>query len=214
MSVSRIELSRLLQDAHAAVTEEWDDYAERVLEAAEQQFSEFGLRRTSMDRVAEAAGVSRITLYRRFANRDALLAAVVVREFRRYIAEFDAAVSPIIDPHERFVRGVAVAGVLFSQDSLLQRLLRTDPTDTLPLLTTDGSILVLMARDYVRGHLGRARDEGMPISGDLEMIAELLVRVAHSMLLTPDSTLDADEERLADFARRSIMPMLFGIPNP
>lgn len=190
--------------------EQWDEYAERVLEAAEQQFYEFGLRRTSMDRVARAAGVSRVTLYRRFANRDVLLAAVVVRQFRRFIAEFDAEVAPIAEPLERVERGVVVAGRLLSQNALLQRLLCTDPADTLPLLTTEGSLLLSMARTYVRSHLERCRDEGMPIAGNLEMKADLLVRTAHSILLSPDPALYADEVRLAAFARAALIPMLCG----
>lgn len=212
MSVSRLELNVLLQEVSAAAVEEWDEYAERILEAAEQQFSQFGLRRTSIDRVAEAAGVSRITLYRRFANRDAVLAAVVARSFRRFIAEFDAEVSSIADPQERFVRGVVVAALLLSRESLLRRLASTDPADTLPLLTTESSPLLAMARSYVAIQLERARGEGMPIVGDTQMLAELLVRVAHSIALNGDTSFGADEEKLAEFARGNLLPMLCGMP--
>jgi TetR/AcrR family transcriptional regulator, repressor for uid operon len=210
MSVSRIELDGLLQGVQAAATDEWDEYAERVLAAAEQQYSEFGLRRTSMDRIAEAAGVSRITLYRRFANREALLAAVVVRAFRQFIAEFDAEVSTIADPEARFVRGVVVAADQLSRDALLRRLVLTDPMDVLPLLTTEGAPLLMLSRAYVMGQLERARDDGMPIAGDLELLAELLIRIAHSMLLSPGTAFSGDEARLTDFARRSVLPMLYG----
>lgn len=200
----------MLQGVQVAATEEWDEYAERVLAAAEQQYSEFGLRRTSMDRIAEAAGVSRITLYRRFANREALISAVVVRAFRQFIAEFDAEVSTIADPEARFVRGVVVAADQLSRDALLRRLVLTDPIEVLPLLTTEGAPLLMLSRAYVMGQLERARDDGMPIAGDLELLAELLVRLAHSLLLSAGSAFSGDEARLADFARRSILPLLYG----
>ena len=208
--VSRLDWLSLLRDVQLTAAEEWDEYAERVLEAAEAQFSEFGLGRTSMDRVAEAAGVSRITVYRRFANRDALFAAVVARAFRRFLSEFDAEVSKCGDPDERFVRGVAVAARLLTQDSLIARLVRTDPQDVLPFLTVDGAPILVMSRGYVVAQLERAKSEGMPITGNLEMLADVLVRMAHSILLSPGSVIDADEAELARFARQNILPMLYG----
>ena len=53
-----------------------DAQAERVLAAARAQFLEFGLRRTSLDHIAQAAGMSRATLFRRFPNREALILAL------------------------------------------------------------------------------------------------------------------------------------------
>ncbi len=46
----------------------------KLLEAAEQVFSRYGVKRTSMADVASAAGVSRQTLYSVFKNKDELLA--------------------------------------------------------------------------------------------------------------------------------------------
>jgi len=210
MPVSRLDWLSLLRDVQLTAAEEWDEYAERVLEAAEAQFTEFGLGRTSMDRVAEAAGVSRITLYRRFAGRDVLFAAVVTRAFRRFLSEFDAEVSQCGDPEERFVRGVVVAARLLTQDSLIPRLVRTDPQDVLPFLTVDGAPILAMSRSYVVAQLERARHEGMPVAGNLDMLADVLVRIAHSILLAPGSVIDADETELARFARQNILPMLYG----
>ena len=49
-----------------------DPTTERILVGALQQFEEFGLRRTTMEDVARRVGVSRVTIYRRFAGKDAL----------------------------------------------------------------------------------------------------------------------------------------------
>ena len=54
----------------------------RLLEAARDQFGESGLDGTSMDRIATAAGVSKVTLYAHFASKQALFNATVTEPFR------------------------------------------------------------------------------------------------------------------------------------
>src|SRR5689334_12261843 len=65
-----------------------DEVTERLLDAAHDQFCRMGIRRSTMEDVARRAGVSRITAYRRFATKDALVEQVVRREFRRYFDQF------------------------------------------------------------------------------------------------------------------------------
>ena len=48
---------------------------DRILQAAIQLFLDQGIRRVSMDEVADRCGVSRVTLYRYFADREALVRA-------------------------------------------------------------------------------------------------------------------------------------------
>lgn len=54
-----------------------DDRALKVIEVAAAVFVESGFRRTQMDDVADRLGVSKGTLYRSVASKDALLAAVL-----------------------------------------------------------------------------------------------------------------------------------------
>ncbi len=46
---------------------------EKILEAAERCLERFGIQKTTLADVAEEAGVARVTVYRQFADRDALL---------------------------------------------------------------------------------------------------------------------------------------------
>ena len=52
-----------------------------IAHAAMQQFSKFGLRKTTMQDVADAAGISRQTLYNIVPNKDALLQLVARQYF-------------------------------------------------------------------------------------------------------------------------------------
>src|ERR671931_1840485 len=64
-----------------------DDVSARVLDAALVELSEFGIRRASIDAVTRRSGVSRMTVYRRYPGKEALVAAVLQREVQRFLAE-------------------------------------------------------------------------------------------------------------------------------
>ena len=64
-----------------------DAATEAILDAALVEFDRHGIRRVALDDVARRAGVSRTTIYRRFANREDLVAAVMDRENARLFAD-------------------------------------------------------------------------------------------------------------------------------
>jgi AcrR family transcriptional regulator len=61
-----------------------------IVDAARKQFLESGYSMTSMDVVAEAAGVSKATVYAIFTSKDRLFAAVVEREGEAHTAAIEA----------------------------------------------------------------------------------------------------------------------------
>jgi AcrR family transcriptional regulator len=65
------------------VTTELVGERRRIFKAALGCFGQYGLRRTTMDDVAAAAGVSRKTVYNYFANKTGLVAEVIFDEARR-----------------------------------------------------------------------------------------------------------------------------------
>ena len=58
---------------------------DRLLDAARECVLAVGVRRTTVTDVARRAGVSRMTLYRRYPDLEAVLAALMTREFGRLI---------------------------------------------------------------------------------------------------------------------------------
>jgi AcrR family transcriptional regulator len=189
--------------------EPFDEYAERILDAARDQLVQFGLRRTSLDEIARAAGVGRATLFRRFPNRDALMSALASREARRCIASVDAQVSEIDDPREFLIAGaLAVIGEI-TGNTLLQRLLQTDPEEMLPLLAGRGAPILAMGRAYIAAQLERLIEQGGVISTDSQAIAEALARLVLSLALNPETVLPlADEDALEALVGRTLAPLL------
>ena len=66
------------------------DKSLRILEAAKDLFLQNGLRGTSMEAIARAAGVAKPTLYARFADKEAVFVALgtaIMDDYRRAFAE-------------------------------------------------------------------------------------------------------------------------------
>src|ERR1700755_753120 len=87
-----------------------DEVFDRVAAAALAEFAEHGIRRTSMEDVARRAGVSRMTVFRRFENKQGLVGVVIAREVRRGMEELDLLWEGAETLEERLVEGFAFAG--------------------------------------------------------------------------------------------------------
>ncbi len=188
-----------------------DETATRILDAALDRFSTFGLRRTTMDDIASSAGVGRATLYRRFAGRDEIVRAVILRELSRFITEVDQRVAHIEDPRERFVESFVGTLQAARSQPLLGRLLEIEPDLLLPFLTVDAAPALAVSRVYLTQELARNQADGhITADADPEVVAELLVRLCQSLLLTPTGKIDPDDEAgLRDFAETYLAPALF-----
>jgi AcrR family transcriptional regulator len=83
--------------------------ADRILDAAEQLYTERDQASIGMSEIARAAGCSRATLYRYFESREALRAAYVHREARRLGRAITERIGGIDDPRERLVANMAAS---------------------------------------------------------------------------------------------------------
>ncbi|OBA77929.1 TetR family transcriptional regulator [Mycobacterium sp. 1164966.3] len=83
--------------------------ADRILDAAEQLFTEHDPAAIGMNEIARAAGCSRATLYRYFESREALRTAYVHRETRRLGRAIMQQIDGIKDPRERLIASITAA---------------------------------------------------------------------------------------------------------
>jgi AcrR family transcriptional regulator len=186
----------------------------RILDAALTAFLEFGIRRTSMGEVAKRSKLSPATLYRRFAQKSDIVRAVAIREAQRFINEVDARIDPTASGEEQVVEGFVAFTLGVRRNQLLTRLLVTEPELTLPLLTTDAGPFLALGRDYLAAITRRLQAEGKVQAYDPEPVAELLARLALSLVLTPDGVIPVDDEQAARaFAREHITPLVRLTPD-
>src|SRR5205809_4514315 len=93
--------------------EQAEQSRERLIDAATRLFAERGYRDTSVQAIAEAAGISRGSIFWHFGSKEGLLSAVAEEAFRRWETETlvgdvgDArgieAMRRALDSHRRFL---------------------------------------------------------------------------------------------------------------
>ena len=189
--------------AQRPVDTEADDVDRRILDAAGRLLVDVGLEELEVDQVAELAGVGRSTIYRRFDGRNALLAATVAHEARRLLAALADAVAGIDDPEEQLVVAFST-GLRVARATGLAERIRDEPL-LLRLITVDGG-LVLAAASAQLASIAVELDPELGPTRATET-AELLVRLAISLVITPQSALDLDDG-CEDSIRRQIAPLI------
>jgi AcrR family transcriptional regulator len=202
-------LERAYIDAVERV-DEADDTSSRILDAAYDQFCRMGIQRSTMEDVAKRAGVSRITVYRRFATKDALVEHVVRREFRRYFDQFLVDIEQAETAEDRVVLGFVSSLRAIRRNPLIGGLINDEPDLLMPSMIGEGGQTLATVRQFVAGQLRREQRAGT-VSKTLntDLVAELMVRVSASFLAVPSQVVDLDdEEQLAAVARQFLVPML------
>lgn len=168
--------------------------ADRALDGALEAFLDFGIRRTSVNEISRRSGVSPATLYRWYGSKDGIVAAVALRETRRFLLELEAQIDLDGAPEDQLAEVSVIVARRLREQPLLQRLIETEPEDVLPRLTTDGWPIIQAGAEYLRGHIERLMDAGLIERFDPVPLAELLARVTHSLLLTPTTSLRLDDD--------------------
>jgi AcrR family transcriptional regulator len=188
-----------------------DATSRRILDAALDTTAASGLRHLTVDDVARRAGVGRVTVYRRFGDRQGLIEALGVREARRCIEILDQATPPDQPITEQVADGFVAGLRLIREHPLLSRLVTHEPAALLDALTNPRTALFPLARAYVAGRLALARQAGARSDLDLSQVAEAFLRITVSFALIEDTVLPLDDEDAArEAARRLIAPIVVG----
>lgn len=192
-----------------------DAVSNRILDAALDLAAASGVQNLTMDAVARRAHVGRMTVYRRFGDKPALVAALGRREGRRCLEQLDLAAAVDAPIGEQVAAGFATSLRLAREHPLLSRLARLEPDTVLGALTEDGGALFNVAREYLARRLRDSQRAGVLGTLDVDAAAELLVRLAISFVLIPESVLPLDDEgRVKRLARELLAPILGGAaPN-
>jgi len=179
---------------------------ERYLGAAEACYARFGLAKTTVEDVAQAAGVSRATVYREFRNRDELLLAVVEREAGRVAVEAELHLRRFDDVGSWIVEGMLFCLSEIPRHPVLAMLLTPEDVGRTSRLVLTSEQLLVIGADMLRPIFEPAHRAGLlRKSVELEALMEWVLRVLMSYLTVP-SHLARNEDEMRHLLREMILP--------
>ena len=179
----------------------------RILVAAEQCMARLGVSRLSMTDVATQAGVSRGAVYLHFADRDALIDAVLTRAANRFVATS----ADVVSRRRTLVAQIAEAAVFIREhlgDEVLGLRLPADEESLLAtLLTSRRQRVVEEWIEFWLPYLAAAEERGEVRAGlDHRPAAEWIVRMMLSFAVMPPISFEAESpSQLRAFVRSFIV---------
>jgi AcrR family transcriptional regulator len=184
------------------------DTTEAILDAARQSVLDFGIRRTTLSDVARRAGVSRMTVYRRYPDVRSLLRELMTREFGALFAEIGTRVEGP-DVRRRLVASLVTIVREMRAHPLFTKVFAAEPELLLPYVVERLGDTQKAGIELVLGAVGEGQADGSIRDGDPAVITHGLLLVTQSFVFSagiaggpPADAMLAELARLLDGALR------------
>jgi AcrR family transcriptional regulator len=180
-----------------------DATTDAILDATRASILDLGIRRTTLTDVARRAGVSRMTVYRRYPDVDAVLRDLMTREFRAGMEEVGAALAGT-DGRERVKNHILATVTAFRGSPLMAKVIEAEPELLLPYILdrmgeTQRAAVALMSVELADGQI-----DGSIRAGDVRVLAQSLLLIAQSFVLSAGIAEDVPEAALREELARVV----------
>ena len=176
---------------------------DRYLDAARASILAVGWRRTTLTDVAKRAGVSRMTIYRRWPDMQTLLADLLVREW-------SAVVEPALGSGASLADRVVATISALRQEALFRRIVEVDPEVLLPYLLDRRGRNQDRVLELLTGAVAAGQRDGAVRPGDPGRMAAALVLALQGFLLStptmPELSVEELDEELGALVERYLQP--------
>lgn len=157
---------------------------DRLLDAVRACVLAVGVRRTTLTDVARHAGVSRMTLYRRFPDVGSLVTALMAREFGGLLERAAAEGADREAARGKLVAGALAAVRLLSENPVMESLLDRDPQLLLPYLVQRVGRAQSLAEQYVTGFLVAGHADGSIRKAEPAVQARVVLFIAQTFVFS------------------------------
>lgn len=159
-----------------------------LLDAARTAILAVGWRRTTLTDIARRAGVSRMTIYRRWPDMQTLLADLMTREWSGVVE--DAALTEAATVRDRLVGGVVATVRALRANELFLKIVEVDPELLLPYLLarrgrSQDALLDAVAEGVAEGQAAGEIRAGRPV-----VMARALVLALHGFVISAQTMVD------------------------
>lgn len=181
-----------------------------ILAAAADEFSRVGVRRSSLASVADQAGVSRRTLYRRFPTKEDLLYAVVSDLAGSILGELAHTMAGLT-AGDAVVEVFCVAVQKVKTDHLLHQLMVSEPQTLGALLGFVGPDMNAILSKVIDLAVEQSRRAGASMDErQLRIAIEAMIRLTTSLMNSPSAVVDLDDPAAARaYAVQILAPMIW-----
>jgi AcrR family transcriptional regulator len=155
--------------------------ADLALDAAREAILAVGWSRTTLTDIARRAGVSRMTIYRKWPDMNALLADLMTREWADLV-QVDATADGT--QLERLVRGGVATVRAVRANPLFARIVELDPELLLPYLLERPGRSQRIVLDVIAAQVRAGQAAGEVRKGDPELLARSIVLACHGFVLS------------------------------
>ncbi len=173
---------------------------DRILDAAEQLYTQRDSDSIGMNEIARAAGCSRATLYRYFENREALRTAYVHREARRLGRKIIARTGDIEDPGQRLIASILVTLEMGRESPALASWFATTRPPVGGELAGQSDVIAALAAAFLHSL-------GPDDPAVVERRARWTVRVIVSLLTYPGRDEDDERAMIEEFVLPIVTPV-------
>jgi AcrR family transcriptional regulator len=153
-----------------------------LLDAARAAILAVGWKRTTLTDVARRAGVSRMTLYRRWPDMQTLLADLMTREFA-------GAVRPG-GPGDGLAPGIAATVATLRANPLFRKIVEVDPELLVPYLLDRRGRTQDVLLGLVESAISAGQEAGQVRAGDPTLLARSLLLAAHGFAISAQTMTD------------------------
>jgi AcrR family transcriptional regulator len=175
------------------------------LDAAREAILAVGWSRTTLTDIARRAGVSRMTLYRRWPDSQTLLADLMTREWGHVVEMSsvemtsvemtrvegaDVATGGTDDALDRIAHGIVATVRALRANALLRRIVDVDPELLLPYLLDRRGRSQEMVADALAALIAQGQRERTIRRGDPVVLARSLVLACHGFTLSAHTMSD------------------------
>ena len=183
-----------------------------VLDAARASILAVGFRRSTLTDIAKRAGVSRMTIYRRWPDMSALLADLLVREWDTALHDALTETSTGSPTPSALAAGVVRTVRLLREDELFTRIVEVDPELPLPYVLQRRGRNQDRIVEVLAGTVRTGQTDGLLRAGDPVTVARSVVLAAQGYVLSlatmtdPAVTEDALLRELAHLIEGHLTP--------
>lgn len=152
------------------------------LDAARECVMAVGVRRTTFSDVAFRAGISRMTLYRRYTDLGSVLSALIARDLGAIIVATEAEVRDLPAARQRLVEALVRGAQAMTRSPLVLRILEVDPELLMPYVVARLGETQRAVLGVLESHIVEGQKDGSIRGGDRAAIAACLELAARGFV--------------------------------